>query len=134
MGAVLVGILNLNKKRGFSMLVMIGVLGLCLTLLGQIGFLWQGIVLLLVMGILSSFINVSLISMIQAQSDSTKIGRVMSLVNASSNGLVPLSYAFVSLALVIQITISNIMVLCGIVILIIAALYLASSKVIKEVQ
>lgn len=134
MGAVLVGILNLNKKRGFSMLVMIGVLGLCLTLLGQIGFLWQGIVLLLVMGILSSFINVSLISMIQAQSDSTKIGRVMSLVNASSNGLVPLSYAFVSLALVMQITISNIMVLCGIVILIIAALYLASSKVIKEVQ
>lgn len=134
MGAVLVGILNLNKKRGFSMLVMIGVLGLCLTLLGQIGFLWQGIILLLVMGILSSFINVSLISMIQAQSDSTKIGRVMSLVNASSNGLVPLSYAFVSLALVMQITISNIMVLCGIVILIIAALYLASSKVIKEVQ
>ncbi|MBU9672678.1 MFS transporter [Planococcus sp. CP5-4] len=134
MGAVLVGILNLNKKRGFSMLVMIGVLGLCLTLLGQIGFLWQGIVLLLVMGVLSSFINVSLISMIQAQSDSTKIGRVMSLVNASSNGLVPLSYAFVSLALVMQITISNIMVLSGIVILIIAALYLASSKVIKEVQ
>ncbi|WP_211654079.1 MFS transporter [Planococcus alpniumensis] len=133
-GAVLVGILNLNKKRGISMLVMIGVLGLCLTLLGQIGFLWQGILLLLVMGILSSFINVSLISMIQAQSDSTKIGRVMSLVNASSNGLVPLSYAFVSLALVMQITISNIMVLCGIVILTIAAIYLASSKVIKEVQ
>lgn len=133
-GAVLVGILNLNQKRGFSMLAMIGVLGVCLAFLGQIGFLWQGIVLLSVMGILSSFINVSLISMIQARTDSTKIGRVMSLVNASSNGLVPLSYAFVSLALVMKITISNIMVLCGVVIFIIAAIYLASSKVIKEVD
>ena len=133
-GAVLVGILNLNQKRGFSMLAMIGILGVCLAFLGRIGFLWQGIVLLTVMGILSSFINVSLISMIQARTDSTKIGRVMSLVNASSNGLVPLSYAFVSLALVMQITISNIMVLCGVVIFIIAAIYLASSKVIKEVD
>ncbi|RLQ92753.1 MFS transporter [Planomicrobium sp. Y74] len=133
-GAILVGILNLQKNRGLTMLVMIGVLGICLTFLGQIGFLWHGILLLSLMGILSSFINVSLISTIQAQSDSNKIGRVMSLVNASSNGLVPLSYAFVSLALVMQFSISDVMLLCGILIFAIAAIYLLRSKVIKNVD
>ncbi|QFF99933.1 MFS transporter [Psychrobacillus glaciei] len=133
-GAILVGILNLRKKRGLTMLVMIGVLGVCLTFLGQIGFLWQGILLLSLMGILSSFINVTLISTIQAQSDPNKIGRVMSLVNASSNGLVPLSYAFVSLALVMQFTISDVMLLCGMLILVIATIYLLRSKIIKNVD
>ncbi|MDJ0332864.1 MFS transporter [Planococcus sp. S3-L1] len=133
-GAILVGILNLRKKRGLTMLVMIGVLGICLTFLGQIGFLWQGILLLSLMGILSSFINVTLISTIQAQSDPNKIGRVMSLVNASSNGLVPLSYAFVSLALVMQFTISDVMLLCGMLILVIATIYLLRSKIIKNVD
>lgn len=133
-GAILVGILNLRKKRGLAMLVMIGVLGVCLTFLGQIGFLWQGILLLSLMGILSSFINVTLISTIQAQSDPNKIGRVMSLVNASSNGLVPLSYAFVSLALVMQFTISNVMLLCGMLIFVIATIYLLRSKIIKNID
>lgn len=133
-GAILVGILNLRKKRGLTMLVMIGVLGVCLTLLGQIGFLWQGILLLSLMGVLSSFINVTLISTIQAQSDPNKIGRVMSLVNASSNGLVPLSYAFVSLALVMQFSISDVMLLCGMLILVIATIYLLRSKIIKSVD
>lgn len=133
-GAILVGILNLRKKRGLTMLVMIGVLGVCLTFLGQIGFLWQGILLLSLMGILSSFINVTLISTIQAQSDPNKIGRVMSLVNASSNGLVPLSYAFVSLALVMQFTISDVMLLCGMLILVITTIYLLRSKIIKNVD
>lgn len=133
-GAFIVGILNLRKKRGLIILVMITVLGICLSLLGQIGFLWQGMVLLSMMGVLSSFINVSLISTIQEQSEENKIGRVMSLVNASSNGLVPLSYAFVSLALVLNLTISNIMLLCGSLIVVISMIYTMNSKVIKEVN
>lgn len=133
-GAVMVGVLNLRKKQGLTMLVMIGVLGIFLTLLGHISFLWQGILLLSLMGILSSFINVSLISTIQAQTDPTKIGRVMSLVNASSNGLVPLSYAFVSLALVMQFTISSIMMVCGLLILSISSIYLLRSNIIKNVE
>jgi len=133
-GAILVGILNWQKKRGLTMLVMIGLLGICLTFLGQIGFLWQGILLLVLMGILSSFINVTLISTIQVQSDPMKIGRVMSLVNASSNGLVPLSYAFVSLALVLQLTISDVMLVCGILIFVITIIYLLRSNIIKNVE
>ena len=133
-GALFVGILNLRKKRGLIILVMITVLGILLSLLGQIGFLWQGMVLLSMMGVLSSIINVSLISTIQEQSEENKIGRVMSLVNASSNGLVPLSYAFVSLARVLNLTISNIMLLCGSLIVVVSFIYTLNSKVIKEVN
>lgn len=133
-GALIVGILNLRKKRGIIILTMITVLGILLSILGQIGFLWQGMVLLSMMGVLSSIINVSLISTIQEQSEENKIGRVMSLVNASSNGLVPLSYAFVSLALVLNLTISNIMLLCGSLIVVISIIYTMNSKVIKEVN
>jgi MFS family permease len=133
-GALIVGILNLRKKRGLIILIMITVLGILLSILGQIGFLWQGMVLLSMMGVLSSIINVSLISTIQEQSEENKIGRVMSLVNASSNGLVPLSYAFVSLALVLNLTISNIMLLCGSLIVVISIIYTMNSKVIKEVN
>ncbi|WP_312471586.1 MFS transporter [Neobacillus sp.] len=133
-GALIIGILNFKKKRGITILVMITALGICLSILGQINYLWQGIVLLALMGILSSVINVSLISTIQEKSQKDKIGRVMSLVNASSNGLVPLSYAFVSLALVMNITISNIMLFCGSLIMVISLIYILKSKDIKEVK
>ncbi|MGE7979427.1 MFS transporter [Psychrobacillus sp. NPDC093200] len=133
-GAIIVGLLNLRKKRGLIVLLIISILGLLLSLLGQIEAVWQGIILLLMMGVLSSIINVSLISLIQEQCDEEKMGRVMSLINASSNGLVPLSYGFVSLALMLNITISNIMLLCGILIVIISIIFTLNSRVIKEVN
>ncbi|MGN7116892.1 MFS transporter [Lysinibacillus odysseyi] len=133
-GAIIAGILNIRKKRGLMILVMITFLGMFLSLLGQIGVLWQGIALLSMMGVLSSIINVSLISTIQEQSDEEKMGRVMSLINASSNGLVPLSYACISLALVLKLTISNIMLVCGILIVVISILFILNSKVVKEMN
>ncbi len=133
-GAVTVGIVNFRKKRGLSILIIINVLGICLSLLGYIHFLWQGIFLLSIMGILSSIINVSLISIIQEKSQEDRIGRVMSLVNAFSNGLVPLSYAFVSIALVMELTISSIMLYCGCLIICISLLYIFKPNVIKSVD
>ncbi|MFJ7982651.1 MFS transporter [Lysinibacillus xylanilyticus] len=133
-GALTVGIVNFRKKRGLSILIIINVLGICLSLLGYINFLWQGIFLLSIMGILSSVINVSLISIIQEKSQQDKIGRVMSLVNAFSNGLVPLSYAFVSIAIVMNMTISNIMLCCGCLIMSISLLYIFKPNVIKKVD
>ncbi|MGE7673265.1 MFS transporter [Lysinibacillus sp. NPDC094403] len=133
-GALTVGIVNYRKKRGLSILIIITVLGICLSLLGYINFLWQGIFLLSIMGILSSVINVSLISIIQEKSQQDKIGRVMSLVNAFSNGLVPLSYAFVSIAIVMDMTISNIMLYSGCLIISISLLYIFKPNVIKIVE
>jgi len=112
-------------------LILISLLGIALATLGQINSVWQGVILLLLMGIFSSVINVLLISSIQENSHEDKIGRVMSIINASSNGLVPLSYAFVSLSLFINLSISHLMLFCGILIWIISILYIYKSKVIK---
>ncbi|MGY3186575.1 MFS transporter [Lysinibacillus sp. TE18511] len=131
LGALLIGILNLTKRKGLFILILISLLGIALATLGQINSVWQGVILLLLMGIFSSVINVLLISSIQENSHEDKIGRVMSIVNASSNGLVPLSYAFVSLSLFINLSISHLMLFCGILIWIISILYIYKSKVIK---
>ena len=130
-GAVIVGILNLTKRKGFIILILISFLGVCLAALGQIFDLWQGIVLLMIMGVFSSIINVLLISSIQEKSQENKIGRVMSLVNASSNGLVPLSYAFISLSLLVNFSISGVMLLCGLLIFITSILFIWKSDFIK---
>ncbi|QDP40874.1 MFS transporter [Radiobacillus deserti] len=133
-GAILVGLLNYKKKRGKTILVLITSLGFFLFILGQIQFTWQGIILLISMGTISSIINVNLISVIQEKSNQDKIGRVMSIVNAFSNGLVPLSYGVVSFALVLNLTISNVMLLCGALIVVFSLIFLMKSHVIKEVE
>lgn len=130
-GAIFIGMLNVTKRKGLVILILISLLGIALAALGQINSVWQGVILLLVMGIFSSVINVLLISSIQEKSHEDKIGRVMSIVNASSNGLVPLSYAFVSLSLFINFSISHMMLFCGILIWIISILYIFKSKTIK---
>ncbi|WP_214766065.1 MULTISPECIES: hypothetical protein [unclassified Exiguobacterium] len=71
---------------------------------------------MLTMGLLSAVINVLLLTTIQAKSQQPMMGRVMSLVNAASNGLVPLSYALISLSLYFHFTITWILLYCGIMI------------------
>ncbi|GGD09628.1 MFS transporter [Pontibacillus salipaludis] len=133
-GALLIGVINLRRKRGIMILCLMTVLGICLSLLGMIHHLWQGMGLLGVMGLLSSVINVSLISTIQEQSRSDKIGRVMSIVNASSNGLVPLSYGFVSLSLLVHLSIPTVMGLCGLVITTLSVCYTFRSTIVRNID
>lgn len=128
LGALFIGILNLTKRKALIILGLICLIGVALATLGQIHSVWQGIIILLIMGISSSVINVLLISSIQEKSHEDKIGRVMSIVNASSNGLVPLSYAFVSLSLFINLTISQLMLFCGMLIWIISLGYILKFK------
>lgn len=133
-GAILIGVLNIRRKRGMTILSLMTVLGLCLSLLGMIHHLWQGVTLLAVMGLLSSFINVALLSAIQEQSGEDKMGRVMSIVNASSNGLVPLSYGLISLALLVPLQIPIIMAVCGVMITTLSLAYTFGSATIRAVE
>ncbi|MBE5105208.1 MFS transporter [Bacillus thuringiensis] len=131
-GALLIGLLNIRKKRGLSILILISFLGISLSFLGQIYVLWQGILLLVMMGFMSSMINVPLVSIIQENSDTDKLGRVMSFVSASSNGLVPLSYAFVSICLTFGTSISDILLYCGLLITIFSFLFIIKYKIIRD--
>lgn len=131
-GALLIGLLNIRKKRGFSILILISFLGISLSFLGQIYVLWQGILLLVMMGFMSSMINVPLVSIIQENSETDKLGRVMSFVSASSNGLVPLSYAFVSICLTFGTSISDILLYCGLLITICSFLFIIKYKIVRD--
>ncbi|MGH0516911.1 MFS transporter [Bacillus cereus] len=131
-GALLIGLLNIRKNRGLSILILISLLGIFLSLLGQMYVLWQGILLLVMMGFMSSMINVPLVSIIQENSETDKLGRVMSFVNASSNGLVPLSYAFVSICLTFGTSISNILLCCGLLITILSIFFITKYKIVRD--
>ncbi|MBJ8031741.1 MFS transporter [Bacillus cereus group sp. N21] len=131
-GALLIGLLNIRKKRGLSILILISFLGISLSFLGQIYVLWQGILLLVMMGFMSSMINVPLVSIIQENSETDKLGRVMSFVSASSNGLVPLSYAFVSICLTFGTSISDILLYCGLLITICSFLFIIKYKIVRD--
>ncbi|PFD95494.1 multidrug ABC transporter permease [Bacillus cereus] len=131
-GALLIGLLNIRKKRGLSILILISFLGISLSFLGQIYVLWQGILLLVMMGFMSSMINVPLVSIIQENSERDKLGRVMSFVSASSNGLVPLSYAFVSICLTFGTSISDILLYCGLLITICSFLFIIKYKIVRD--
>ncbi|WP_214894372.1 hypothetical protein [Exiguobacterium sp. H66] len=99
-----------------------------LAALGQITTVFQGVALLLVMGLMSAVINVLLLTTIQATSQQPMMGRVMSLVNAASNGLVPLSYALISLSLYFHFTIAWILLCCGIMIVITSCFFFMRSR------
>ncbi|MBH0345745.1 MFS transporter [Bacillus pacificus] len=131
-GALLIGLLNIRKNRGLSILILISFLGIFLSLLGQMYVLWQGILLLVMMGFMSSMINVPLVSIIQENCETDKLGRVMSFVNASSNGLVPLSYAFVSICLTFGTSISNILLCCGLLISLLSILFITKYKIVRD--
>jgi len=110
-----------TKARGITSSVrLIGALGLFLCLLSQVQQIWLYLTLLLSLGVLSSIINIRIITFIQSQCAEQTMGRVMSVVNASSNGLVPLSYALLSLLLSFHVSITTIMLYCGLLILVLS--------------
>lgn len=131
-GALLIGLLNIRKKRGLSILILISCLGISLSFLGQIYILSQGIILLVMMGFMSSMINIPLVSIIQENSETDKLGRAMSFVSAYSNGLVPLSYAFVSICLTFGTSISDILLYCGCLITIFSFLFIMKCKIVRN--
>ncbi|WP_051656340.1 hypothetical protein [Exiguobacterium acetylicum] len=81
---------------------LIGALGLLLFLLSQAQQMLLYLIILLSLGVLSSIINIRFITFIQSQCAEQTMGRVMSVVNAASNGLVPLSYALLSFFTVVS--------------------------------
>lgn len=133
-GAVIVGMLNIKKRRGIMLCVYLLLLGFLLLGLGIIQALWQGILLLSIIGIGTAFVNIPLISMIQEQVDTEKMGRVMSFVMVSSLGLLPLSFASCSTLLSLGVSISQLLVSTGVIVTLIATMILIWGKAIRTVD
>ncbi|RZT15537.1 MFS transporter [Fictibacillus sp. BK138] len=108
-GAVLVGILNIRRKRSVISLFLIFLLGILCALFSQIDTLWQGLLILSAAGLCLSISNIISPSLTQELVETKMMGRVQSMMATSSAGLAPLSFALVSVLLSFEVSISHIM-------------------------
>lgn len=120
-GATIVfSIKNIRKKRGMIILCAMILSGFCILTLGLIHNLLQELLSLAVYGVCIS-VSSLIIAIIQENTPSEKMGRVMGLTSTASLGLTPLSYGLTSLALFLKISMSNILIACGCVVVIISS-------------
>ncbi|PFR29394.1 MFS transporter [Bacillus cereus] len=108
-GAVIVGLKNINRRRGLFCIIMMLLSGIFFLSINFSTALWQALLAGAFYGITIAMAIVPLMAMIQSTVKEEMMGRVMSLLMLSSMGFIPLSYAFTSLALAAGIPIVTIM-------------------------
>jgi DHA3 family macrolide efflux protein-like MFS transporter len=105
-GSMLVGILNIKRKRAAIGMFMVVLLGIATALLSQITSAWQGMVLMFAAGLFIAFDNVLTATLIQQMVKPEIMGRVQGLSSTASMGFVPISYALVSVLLSLSVSIN----------------------------
>ncbi|MDA1679955.1 MULTISPECIES: MFS transporter [unclassified Bacillus cereus group] len=108
-GAVIVGLKNINRRRGLFCIIMMLLSGVFFLSINFSTVLWQALLAGMFYGITIAMAIVPLMAMIQSTVKEEMMGRVMSLLMLSSMGFIPLSYAFTSIALAIGIPIVAVM-------------------------
>ncbi|HDR6129606.1 TPA: MFS transporter [Bacillus anthracis] len=108
-GAVIVGLKNINRRRGLFCIIMMLLSGVFFLSINFSTVLWQALLAGMFYGITIAMAIVPLMAMIQSTVKEEMMGRVMSLIMLSSMGFIPLSYAFTSIALAIGIPIVTVM-------------------------
>ncbi|MBZ4224629.1 MFS transporter [Bacillus wiedmannii] len=108
-GAVIVGLKNINRRRGLFCIIMMLLSGVFFLSINFSTVLWQALLAGMFYGITIAMAIVPLMAMIQSTVKEEMMGRVMSLLMLSSMGFIPLSYAFTSIALAIRIPIVTVM-------------------------
>ncbi|WP_181347001.1 MFS transporter [Thalassobacillus sp. CUG 92003] len=109
MGSIVIGLINLKRKRGAYALYLIALQGVGMLVFSQTQSIIMAIGIIVFIGMINPAVNIPLISMVQAYSEPQKVGRVMSLIRTGSLGLIPLSYAATSSILGLGIQIHTIM-------------------------
>ncbi|MEQ6390101.1 MFS transporter [Bacillaceae bacterium S4-13-58] len=108
-GSIIVGVLNVKKKRGKFMILGLGVSGMSFLMFSMTNNLWLSLIVIILFGSTFPIINIPVISSIQEIVEDNMIGRVMSLVSFASMGLIPVSYVLTSLLLGTGLNITQIM-------------------------
>ncbi|MYL49840.1 MFS transporter [Halobacillus litoralis] len=109
LGSVLIGVLNIQRKRGAYALYLIGLQGVGMLIFSQVNSIVVAVSIIIFIGMLNPGVNIPLISLVQSYANQEKVGRVMSLIRTGSLGLIPLSYAVTSIFLGMGIKIQTLM-------------------------
>jgi MFS family permease len=87
-----------QRKRGWVLLVVSVVVGICTATIGLLSQMWSLLPILFVMSASAGFLNVHLLAWFQQRVDRAMLGRVMSVLMFASLGLMPLSLAAAGVA------------------------------------
>lgn len=87
-----------QRKRGWLLLLVSVIVGVCTAALGMLSQLWSLLPILFVMSASAGFLNVHLFAWFQQRVDRAMLGRVMSVLMFASLGLMPLSLAAAGVA------------------------------------
>jgi MFS family permease len=88
-----------QRKRGWLLLVVSVVVGICTASIGLLRQLWSLLPILFLMSASAGFLNVHLLAWFQQRVDRAMLGRVMSVLMFASLGLMPLSLAAAGVAI-----------------------------------
>lgn len=108
LGAITLSILNLNKHKGRVSLIAITCAGICLFFVGFTSTLAVMLGLIGSIGLLISLTNTPLMTLLQANTDTKMLGRVMSFLMVAAMGLTPLSYGLTSILITVGLSIQTI--------------------------
>jgi len=87
-----------QRKRGWLLLVVSAIIGICTATIGLLSQMWSLLPILFVMSASAGFLNVHLLAWFQQRVDRAMLGRVMSVLMFASLGLMPLSLAAAGVA------------------------------------
>ncbi|MCP3027100.1 MFS transporter [Halobacillus sp. A5] len=132
LGSVIIGLVNIQRKRGSYALYFIALQGIGLLMFSQVTSIGAAVSIIIVIGMLNPAVNIPLISMVQFHASSQKVGRVMSLIRTGSLGLIPLSYAVTSVFLGMGIKIQTLMALSSIPLILSVILLYLSFPILKS--
>ncbi|MFX3627997.1 MAG: MFS transporter [Ectobacillus sp.] len=108
-GAIIIGIANIQRKRGWFCITMLFLSGVFFLLLSFSEIWWQTLIFGSIFGMALAMGAIPLMAVIQSTVKEEMMGRVMSLLMLSSIGLIPVSYAVTALVLTTGISILAIM-------------------------
>ncbi|WP_255822117.1 MFS transporter [Halobacillus shinanisalinarum] len=73
-GSIMMGVINLRRKRGSYALFLMAAQALVILSFSQTNTIWLAVVIIIFLGVLNPSVNIPLISMIQEYTDTDKIG------------------------------------------------------------
>ncbi|RWZ58702.1 MFS transporter [Halobacillus fulvus] len=134
MGAVIIGVLNVKKKRGLFSLVSLLIGGGAFIGLSFSDSLWEAVLMLALYGLSLSGCNIPIIAAIQSVVDERVLGRAMGFISLASMGLVPVSFAVTSGILSLGVSIDHIMLGGAVLVVIYALFVLLTFKELRELD
>ncbi len=91
-GALIAGYDRRERRLGPLLVTVYAAAGLTMIALGLLWRLWASATVLLLLGTVVGYSNVQMLAYLQRQTETSKMGRVMSLIMFCAHGLLPLSY------------------------------------------